>query len=554
MAKPTRSENSSQKQFHFSIEDQPLYPHIKLTREPYPRLLATRKIEDDDAEYFGPFLTRSTARILIDFLNKTFRLRTCFIDIDGDFEVPCIQYYSKRCLAPCVKSLCGQSEYLEAVELARLFLRNNRDWFGSEIQQLIKTAADALDFEKAAFLHDMLQKCEAFWQDKRRQVWLDDTVDTLAIEQIADEVKLYLVTTRGRRTLGSRVFVFPAFPGVEPQQALSDVIEQFYILHVPREIRVSHDFAFRGELSRKLAKKLGRTVKIVATGVNAASVTAVKALILAKLGADLESIKSRLSQQEIGRDLKKTFGLAKIPTRIEGFDAAHISGSDLVAAMSVWQNGKFLNKEYRYWLSDRASEIDTLRAFIAKRFTDHDKNLPGLILIDGGMSQLNAAIEAVDNIENRKLAIISAVKPKGRHSEISHFLLEDGSRVDFAGGDEGMRILRILRDEAHELANITHRQSRDMGYYYELAGILPSLNEKQRQTLLVRLGSIKRILELKETDLPDLKNMPNMQGILRDLDNYRLGKSIKMHPLIVPIRFDDPNGDAEDLRPIKALR
>lgn len=552
MTEPAHKRKADRRQFHFSIESEPFYPHIKLTREPFPRLLSTRKITDDRAEYFGPFLTRSSARILIDFLNQTFRLRTCFIEIDGEFEVPCTQYYAKRCVGPCVKSLCSREQYLEIVELACFFLRNDRDIFRSEIRRLIEKAADDLDFERAAFLRDIMDRVGGYWRNSR-PVWPGGEVDTLALEADGDEVRVYLVTTRGRRMIGSRVFTFPAFPGVEPQQALADVIEQFYVVHVPREIRVSHDFADRRHLSRELSDKFGCVVRISALGAHAAHITATKALVRAKLGAELESIKPKMSLPEIRRELKTLFGIPKDPLRIEAFDAAHISGSGLVAAMSVWQNGEFLTAEYEHGFSDQQSELATLSEFIAQRFAAPDNPLPNLVVVDGGKSHLNAALEALGTFSDRRFSVIGAVKPKGRHSEISHFVLENGSRLDFDQDNEAMRILKVLRDDAHDLANATHRLNRDMGYYYELAGILPSLNERERQRLFVKFGSIKRIVDINEADIRAALGDESLPKILHDLENYKLGKAVKIQPLIVPIRYDDPDGDAGDLRPIKSV-
>lgn len=542
------------KKYQFSITGQPLYPHIKLTRETFPRLLATRRIENDDAEYFGAFLTRTSARILIDFLNQTFRLRSCYIEIDGNFEVPCTQYYAKRCVAPCVESLCRQAEYLEIAELARLFLLNERKDFESEIVRLIEDAADQLDFEKAAFFRDIRQSVTVFWHDKRRQVWLDDAVDTLVLEENGKYVKVFLITTRKARMLDSRVFVFDALSGVSAEQALSDVISQFYRFHAPREIRVSRDFPDRREVSGDLRRRFGRIVKIVVVMENSAQITTIRALSRTQLEADIGNLTPRKSPAEVERDLKKIFNLKTRPIRIEAFDVAHISGSDLAAAMSVWRNGRFIGEEYRYRFSDRSSELETVQEFAARRFRGESENLPDLVLIDGGLSQLKAVLKSAGDLAHRQFAIVAAVKPRGKHSDISHFITEDGRRIKFDAEVEALRVLQILRDEAHELANSIHRQSRDMSYFYELAGILPSLNEKERQMLLVKFGSIKRILDVAESQLQELFDMEKVCVIFRDLKDYREGKSLKVRPLIVPIRYDDPNGDAGDLRPIRAAR
>ncbi len=537
--------------YRFSLAGQPLYPHLKLTSERFPRLLATRVIDNDDAEYFGAFLNRSAARILIDFLNKTFRLRTCQIEIDGNFPVPCTQFYAKRCIAPCVKSLCDEENYLEMVELVRLFLANEQERFTARLAGRIEDAALDLDFEKAGFLRDLGLRVADFWQDKKLRVWLDDAVDTLVLETENNEIKVYLVTQRRRRMLGMRVFVWPSPIGESSEQALADIMRQFYRFHAPREIRVSHDFPGRLEISRELSGKFKRLIKILVVKINAHQITTERAMIRTKLEDSLASLTPRPTAAKIGKEIRKIFGLNKIPVRIEAFDAAHISGSDQTAARSVWGNGRFLSEEYEFWFSDQASELETLSKFIGNRLRA-EGNLPDLILIDGGQSQLNAALMSIAGFKDRRFSLISAVKPPGKHSEISHFLTESGARIEFDAGIDAMRVLRILRDEAHDLANSTHRQSRDMSYFYELAGIIPSLNEKQRQHLLTGVGSIRKILELEERHLTTLFGKETGQRAFKEIEAHLSAPFTVPRPLVVPIRFDDPNGEAGDLRPINS--
>src|SRR2546423_654128 len=119
--------------------EQNLYPHLKVTRERFPRILATRVVEDDDAEYFGPFVPKTSVRIIMDYLNRKFRLRTCDIDVDGSFPVPCTMYYRKRCLAPCVASICDDVAYQANVRLARLFLSNDR----KELRATLRSSMDS---------------------------------------------------------------------------------------------------------------------------------------------------------------------------------------------------------------------------------------------------------------------------------------------------------------------------------------------------------------------------------------------------------------------------
>src|SRR5262249_30292012 len=151
-----------------------LYPHLKITGELFPRVLATRRFENDGAEYFGGFVSKTAVRILIGFLNRKFRLRSCSIEIDGNFNVPCTEYYKGRCLAPCVKSLCGRPQYLEVVELVRLFLSNKREQLLRGLYSKMDAASKDLDFESAANWRDLIASIERFWENSRFQVWLDD--------------------------------------------------------------------------------------------------------------------------------------------------------------------------------------------------------------------------------------------------------------------------------------------------------------------------------------------------------------------------------------------
>jgi len=533
--------------FQFSIAGQPVYPHIKLTREDFPRALATRILKDDGDEYFGAFLNRTSVRILIDFLSRTFRLRSCTIAIDGRFPVPCTQYYAKRCVAPCVASLCDRKQYLEIVDLARLFLRNERGLFREAISKKIERAAATLDFETAAFFRDVLKKVEVYWSNARWQVWLDDTVDTFELKEEDGLIAVIIISQRRSRALGEIVFTFAARRDVPAEKALADVIAQFYQHHLPREIRVSHDFQDRTTLAKELGKKFGRKIQIVVTG-TIRRVTTGRALEKATDRLKLEAIRSRSDVDEIKDDLVRAFGLREHPSRIEAFDVAHISATGFAAAVSVWQDGTERPDAYEHWLSDRTSELDTLREFVAKRIR---RTAPDLILVDGGRSHLNAALDVLFGEKEPRSAVIAAVKPRGKHSSISHFLTADGQKIVFDQDRESFGMLKRLRDEAHDLANATHRLSRDMMHFYELAAILPSLNERERQQLLREFGSIKKIAQLTPGQLESRLGKRKTPRVVSDIAKFRSGRPVKPRPFLVPIRFVETDGAAEDLIPIE---
>jgi excinuclease ABC subunit C len=525
-----------------------LYPHLKITNENYPRILATRKIEDDGAEYFGAFLTKTATRILIDFLNKTFRIRSCDIAIDGKFSVPCTQYYHRRCLAPCVESLCTKENHDAMVELVRLFLANRRSELVEAIQFRIQLASASLDFETAAYWRDILDDCNKFWSNSRWNVWLDgDVVDTFAIDDEAPDLRIYLVTQRKRYVLGRKVFSF-SYPTVL-DGAMRDILDGFYQLYAPKEIRITQDFESRKKLSREISKRFGRTIPISVITNNTQRATTVRAARLSRDEIELDIAKPDASAKAISYDLKGLFDLKRAPRHIECFDVAHISARGFVAAWSTWIDGHFVGGKYGFLISRGASELAALADAVAFRLSGADR--PDLVLLDGGKPQMNAVLEKVASGKTRP-AIIAAAKPQGKHSGVAYFLNGSGERIDFGEVSPAHNMLKMLRDDAHDLANRVHRDLRDMSHNYELAAILPSLNEGVRRKVLRKAGSISKLTSVTDEFATKSFDAKIAKKLISDLKRFKRSGAVEIVPLIVPIRFDDENGSADDLRPIRA--
>lgn len=533
---------------NLSLSGQRLYPYLKITNERFPRLLVTRKIETDGAEYFGAFLPETGVRFFINFLNKLFKLRTCTIEIDGNFNVPCPQFYAKRCLAPCVENLCYEKEYLESVEFLRLFLERRKDILSEKILDKIEKFAEDFDFETAAEWRDKLNAIENFWNKNEWILWLTDATDNWEIERKDKEIFVFLVTMRGRKNMGKRVFIFKnEFSDAE---VFEEILPEFYRFHAPAEIRISRDFSSRKSLSDALSKRENRKVKITITNEKNQKITIDRAIERNKHEFDLRNIKPTISTGDLQKELKKILKLKTLPKRIEGFDVAHISGTNPVGANAVWENGKFIASEYKFWFFDETGELETLQNSVAARFANK-KNLPDLILIDGGNSQLKATLKALENFAGREFFIISAVKPPKQHGEISHFLTETGEKILFENNSDAFRFLQKIRDEAHEAANYIHRTRRDFSHFYELASVLPFSHETLRREILRKFGSINN---LKNTSFEKLKTEFDSDAaeiIWKDLENHKSNGGRKIEIPIVPIRYDDPNGDANNLQPLQ---
>lgn len=529
----------------FSIENEPLYPHIKLTNEPFPRILATRLIAKDDAEYFGAFLNRTHVRILLDFLNRTFRLRSCEIEIDGSFNFPCTMHYKRRCLAPCVSDLVHTEQYQEMVGLVRLFLMNDRPLFRSVVATKIEKASEALEFEAAAKWRDILENVEKFWDDTRHGVWLEGTSDTYFARAAETVLDIFLISQKGRRVLGERVFTFDGADETNAADAISDVIDQFYRFHAPKEIRIAIELPLRLELQKDLSARFARRVPIVVLTEKNRKISTELAVYRSSAELDVQRSAIKLSNPELRNALKKDFALGRTPQKIFAVDASHISGTSTVVAMIGWQEGKIIESDYR--LADVSGETAALTSFLTTRFEKMERK-PMLLLIDGGTSQLTAALKAdLPSI----VSTVTAVKPPGQHSAVSHFLTIDG-RIHYDPTRDTHRFLHRLRDNVHEFANAVHRDVRDYANFYEIASIFPSLTESERRRILNAAGSNFNASNASEEVLLNALGNDRAQIATADQIRFKKERVKTVPPLVVPTRLQDPDGAADDLIPIEA--
>lgn len=522
-----------------------LYPHFKLTNEKFPRLLATRRIDRDGSEYFGAFLPETGARVLLGFINRVFKLRSCAVEIDNGLALPCPMFYSKRCLAPCIENICDQKKYLERVELLRLFLADRRSDLRQVLTMKIEACSDKMEFENAAEWHQLLIAVESLWDNGRRQYWIDTAVDTWEIVEDDTQHIFNLVTQKGRRILGSRVFIFEKTGDERVGEIAEKVFLRFYRIHVPKEIRVFKEFDGRKKIAKTLSKRFGKHVKIVIQC--DLTPTTKKGLTQLRFASAIKNVASSRSLKNLQMNLKKDIKLKRIPNRIEAYDVAHTTGEYVVTSRVVWEKGQFLIDQNDVWRFDGASEPQAITEAIRSRFENTEAN-PDLIMIDGGKSQLNAALRGVSEDFERDFKFISAVKPQGKHHQISHFLDERLNRIEIADRDT-FSFLTNLRDRAHDLANLTHGRARDKNNFYALAMVLPTFGEMQRREFLKTAGSIQL---LRESKLQQLQSIFGADTAARIVQERRSGVDAKGRVLetLIPIRFDAEGGDAQDLQPI----
>jgi len=488
--------------FNVNLKDDKAFLHIKLTvQEPFPRVLLTRRILNDGALYFGPYLPASLARNTVKIINRHFLLRTCDIKIDGKRDRPCLEYYIKRCLGPCVEGLCGAEEYRRAVQDVILLLEGKNEELIQSLSGKMRDAAEHQMFEAAAFYRDRIQMVKDLAEKQKMIMSGVADVDIFAFHRQGGFVALQLFTLRQGSVVGKREFFWEDLEFFHPAQFLSDALQQYYLSapFIPSEIYVpvlpeDEDLISEWLSGRRPAGR--RRVRILTPqrGEKAKLVRLVEDN--AKAAFETRFRVHKPEKQLVLERLQKELRLSELPDRIEAFDISNIQGAETVASMVVCVGGMMQPSEYRKFRirtvagsNDFASIYEAVR----RRYTrviDEGGPLPSLILIDGGKGQLHSAYQALGElgIDDRGLASIA------KREELI-FVEGHEEPIRFDGSSAVLHLLQEVRDEAHRFAVTYHRKRRSIRDFASELDEIPGVGERRRRLLLKTFGSVKRIKE-----------------------------------------------------------
>jgi excinuclease ABC subunit C len=498
--------------YNIMLKDDKQYPHIKVTREPFPKAVITRKILKDGASYYGPILPATLARKTLDLINRTFQLRTCDIEIDGKLPRPCLEFHLKRCLAPCVKELCKPDEYAEAVRDVKLLLEGKNKELADELEQRMWQFAERQNYELAAKYRDLRGTVLALGEQQKMSTSPDRDVDIVGFYREKQRLALQLFTMREGKIVGRREFFWEDLPeeNFDASEFLGEVLAQYYSTdYVPLEIHVPQDFADREVLEKALTERRGRRVKILdpKRGQKAEMITLVENN--ARIAFEQRFRVLKPDTQKVLEELQEILELPHLPERIESFDISNISGSENVAGIVVFENGKPSRAEYRRFIIktvEGANDFASMNEAVFRRYKRllaEEKPLPQLIFIDGGKGQLSAAAAAMQSLDLEAITLVGLVKPPKAHNKISHLLrygYEDNP-IKFEEGLPVFRLVQQIRDETHRTAVQYHRKRREMRDFTSELTAIEGVGEKRKMKLLRSFGSIERIAKASIEDL-----------------------------------------------------
>jgi len=520
--------------YNVMLKDDKQYPHLKLTlNEPVPRILKTRKVEKDEAAYFGPYLPASLADKTVSLINREFQLRTCSDEVYEIYKRagrPCMEYQIKRCLGPCQKDLCSPKQYDEVVRDVKMLLDGKDRELAASLEERMLKAADEMRFEQAAKYRDLLKTVRALGEQQKMMAMPDQDIDIFGYYREGAQLALQLFTMREGKIIGRREFYWEDLPedNFDPSEFLGTVLEQYYTIgnYIPLEIHVPVDWEDRPLLEQALTEKRGRRVHILdpQRGKKRELIDLVEKN--AKLGFEQRFRVIRPDWTKVLAELQEILGLPAYPHRIESFDISHIQGSDNVAAMVVCVDGEMKKGEYRKFIIKTVAGADdfaSMNEAVGRRYARllrEEKPLPDVVFIDGGKGQLSAAAAAMHALGLGTLPLVGIVKPRGKHEEISHLLVKgrENEPIVLEKPSPVLRLVQMIRDATHRFAVTYHRKRRAMRDFKSELTSIPGVGEKLKERLLRNFGSLKRV---SEASVAELKPFVGQQQAERIVEHFR---------------------------------
>jgi excinuclease ABC subunit C len=525
--------------YNILLRDDKNYPYLQLTtNEAFPRVLVARRVERDGSFYAGPFLPAHFARKTMALTHRLFGIRSCNEVITGKRGRPCLEYDIKRCIAPCVDTICTAGEYAEAVEMTRLFLEGRNEELATTLRGRMLDAASQERFEEAAQLRDAMRTVQTL-QDRQQKMATAELGhrDVFGVKLGPAGVVVQVFQVRGGRVverveLGSE----EAIVGTSEGEVLVAAMQQFYeIRGAPPEIHVPADPDEREALESWLGERAGRRVRILVPHRGEKRGFVDLANRNAALAYQTRFNQARAAQYDALETLQQVLALPSLPRRIECFDISTIQGSETVASMVVCEDGRMKRGEYRKYrirgLGDsgprsllpappvpapqvhvRNDDFAAMHEVVKRRYRkllELGGPFPDLVLIDGGKGQLSAAYAALEELGLANLVAIGIAK-----KEELLYLRDRDDPIALSTNDPALLLVQRIRDEAHRFAVTFHRRARTMRDLRSELDHVPGIGPRRRRTLLTTFGSLAGVRRATREELASVVGAKTADAVL----------------------------------------
>ena len=514
------------------LKDDKTYPYIKVTvGEDYPRILFSRTMKKDKSRYFGPYTSAAAVKDTIELLNKLYQLRTCnrVLPRDIGIERPCLNYHIKQCLAPC-QGYVSKEEYRQQVAGALEFLNGNYSPILKDLEEKMKKAAEAMEFEDAARYRDLLSSVRQVSQKQKITEGVGEDKDILALYQDETEAVVQVFFVRDGKLIGREHYYMTHVPENNKPAILQDFVKQFYAgtPFIPRELMLQYEIEDAELIEKWLSERKGSRVYLKVPKIGSKE----KLVELAAQNAKLVLSQDR---EKLKREEGRTIGAVKeisdqlqLPltgtARMEAYDISNINGFENVGSMVVYEKGKPKRSDYRKFKIKSVSGPDDyacMREVLTRRFRhgmEESKELeeqemdqeygsftkfPDLILMDGGRGQVNIALSVLEEL-GIDIPVCGMVKDDNHRTRGLYY---HNIELPIDTHSEGFKLITRIQDEAHRFAIEYHRSLRSKTQVKSVLDDIPGVGPARRKALMRHFKSLE---EIRQASVEELMEIPEM--------------------------------------------
>jgi excinuclease ABC subunit C len=500
--------------YNINLKDDKSFPFIKVTNEPFPRIYPTRRVNKDGSKYFGPYTDVKNMKSSLRMINQIFKVRSCKLNITDEnirkkkFKV-CLDYHIKKCDGPC-EGLITQHKYGEMVNEVIKLLKGKTDDLIKELESRMSTAVEKLEFEEAAEIRDKIQRLSAI--STRQKIVSDDFEDrdifAAAFEGKDSTCSIFIV--RNGKLVAKKQLSLSIEEGESLEEIYSAAVKFYYTdqTEIPPEIILEIEPSEPEILLEWLRMHSNKKVKFHIPkrgGLHSLVKMCKENAMLQLKEIQLQKMKTEGYVPYSVAALQRDLHLKALPRKIECFDISNLQGSDTVASMVVFEDGKPKKGQFRKFIIkdvDGPDDFSSMREVIRRRYSkliEENYSLPDLIMVDGGKGQLSSAIEILDELKIKSYSIIGLAK---RLEEV--FLPGHSDAASIPKTSSGLKLLQQIRDEAHRFAITFHRQRRSKRTIKTELTEIQGIGKATAEKLLREAGSISNIKNLKPEELTEL--------------------------------------------------
>ena len=517
-----------QPRFNVRLKDDKSYPYIKVTLgDDFPRIERTRKLPNDGSRYFGPYASASSVDEAMNLIRRLFPFRTCTIDIKEGRRAlprPCLLYHIKRCQGPCIEAI-SRPDYNADIEQVMLFLEGKQELVVRRLREEMSVASNALDYERAADMRDKLRAVERTMESQKMAGFARTELDVLGYSRSGGGGAVQLFAIRDGTTVARDIFLLENVGDSTDDESLSAFIKQYYVAasSIPPRVLVPHLPADADELTAFLEARRGKRVSLSVPQrgegralMNLAARNAAETLAREQARWMADQGKTLAALEELAAALS----LSGPPLRIECYDISTIQGTNTVGSMVVFEEGRPRTGEYRRFrvksvigTDDYASHREVLRRRFYRALEAEEGvaeelrwRLPDLVVIDGGLGQVNAARGVMDQFGLHETPVIGLAKER---EEI--FMPGLPQPLVLPANSQALYLLQRLRDEAHRFAVTYHRKLRAKSQTKSVLDELPGVGPARKRALLRVFGSSR---QMRSATVDEIASVP---GISRSL-------------------------------------